>query len=87
MSKCAGSLFQVVRIRMSWYGGYLEIAHVLFKTTEPKVENDCSSNFDPHVVRAGAHDVSSSALIANQKKSIAHNCNLLRTYKISVASS
>ena len=26
---------------MSWYGGYLTIAHVLFKKTEPKVEKDC----------------------------------------------
>ena len=31
---------------MSWYGEYLTTAHVLFKNTEPKVDNDYSSNFD-----------------------------------------
>ena len=69
---------------MSWYRGYLAIAHVLFKNTEPKVENDCSSNFDPHVVRVGAHGVSPSKLIA-KKKRIGHN--LVPTYKIFAASS
>ena len=43
---CADSFFQVVRIPMSWYGEYLTTAHVLFKNTEPKVDNDYSSNFD-----------------------------------------
>ena len=51
---------------MSWYGGYLTIAHVLFKNTEPKVENDRSSNFDPHIVRAGGNGVFPSALIAKK---------------------
>ena len=41
---------------------------MLFKNNEPKVENDCSSNFDPHVVRVGAHGVSPSKLIAKKKK-------------------
>ena len=52
--------------------------------TEPMVENDCSSHFDPHLVRAGVHDVFPSAPIA-KKKRIGHN--LVHTCKIFVASS
>ena len=48
---------------MSWYGGYLTPAHALFKNTEPNVDNDYSSNFDFHIVRAGTHDVFPSAFI------------------------
>ena len=44
-----------------------------------KVENDYSSNFDFHIVRAGTHGVFPSALIEkknknkNKKKQIDHN--------------
>ena len=53
---------------MSWYGEYLTTAHVLFKNTEPKVDNDYSSNFDFRIVRAGAHGVFPSALIKKKKE-------------------
>ena len=67
---------------MSWYGEYLTTAHVHFKNTEPKVENDQSSDFDVHIVRAGVLGVFPSALIGKKKKQIGHN--LVPTYKISV---
>ena len=66
---------------MSWYGGYLTIAHVPFKNTEPKVENHYSSNFDFHIVRAGARGVFPSAHF--ERKKIGHY--LVPTYKIFVA--
>ena len=52
---------------MSWNGGYLTTAHVHFKNTEPKVENDQSSDFDVHIVRAGVPGVFPSALIGKKK--------------------
>ena len=68
---------------MSWYGGYLTPAHALFKNTEPNVDNDYSSNFDFHIVRAGTHDVFPSAFIKKKKKQIGHD--LVPTYRIFVA--
>ena len=53
---------------MSWYGGYLTPAHALFKNTEPNVDNDYSSNFDFHIVRAGTHVVFPSEFIKKKKK-------------------
>ena len=35
--KCAGSFFQVVRIRMPWCNGYPTTAHVLTKTLSPRL--------------------------------------------------
>ena len=67
---------------MSWYGGYLTTAHVHFKNTEPKVENDQSSDFDVRIVRAGVPGIFQAHLLENKKQQIGHN--LVRTYKIFV---
>ena len=42
-------------VKVSLAGSYLAIAHVHFKKHEPMVENDFSSYFDLHPVRAGAY--------------------------------
>ena len=51
---------------------------MLFKSTEPQVENDYSSNFDFHI---GKHGIFLSALIEKRKKI---GYNLVTTYKIFV---
>ena len=50
-------------MRTSWNGEYLKL-----RMCFSKIENDYSSNFDFHIVRAGAHGVFPSALIEKNNK-------------------
>ena len=69
---------------MSWYGEYLTTAHVHFKNTEPKVENDQSSDFDVRIVRAGVPGVFPSPLIGkkNNNRSVTTWCPLIKSLSL-----